>query len=108
MVKNTPPDGQITLNLANVQHTDDVVEYAIRCVLAMAPAMTAALQRQIQAAASSKVREVFGGERCYINHRERQIRDDQIRRDYQAGERIPLLERRYRLKKSRLLEIING
>lgn len=37
----------------------------------------------------------------------RVTRDELIRRDYQAGERIPLLERRYQLKQNELWAIIN-
>jgi Mor family transcriptional regulator len=110
MVKmiSTPPDHQqTTLDLQKVEHTDDVVEYTIRCVLAMAPALSAAMHRHIEEAAGAQVKLVFGGERHYITSRDNSRRDAQIRSDYQAGERIPLLERRYRLKKSRLLEIIN-
>ena len=51
MVKmiSTPPDHQqTTLDLQKVEHTDDVVEYTIRCVLAMAPALSAAMHRHIE------------------------------------------------------------
>lgn len=102
----TPPEP----TLADVPHTDDVVEYTLRCVLAMAPGLTAAIQAHIKASAGQHVREVFGGERVYITRKPgegRSARNAQIRRDYKAGERIPLLERRYALSAARLWQIIN-
>lgn len=103
----TPPP---LANLEGVPHTDDVVEYTLRCVLAMAPGLTAAIQAHIKASTSQHVREVFGGERVYITRKPgegRSARNAQIRRDYKAGERIPLLERRYTLSAARLWQIIN-
>ncbi len=95
-----------TVTLADVPHTDDVVEYTLRCVLAMAPQLSEAIRKNI----SGQVREVFGGERVYISRRPgegRFARNAQIRSDYKAGERIPLLERRYGLSPARLWQIIN-
>ncbi len=96
--------------LAKVPHTDDVVEYTLRCVLSMAPQLTEAIRQQMQKEASAHVRAVFGGERAYIGRRPgegRFARNAQIRRDYKAGERIPLLQRRYGLSPARLWQIIN-
>ena len=97
-------------NLAEVPHTDDVVEYTLRCVLAMAPELNEAIRSSIKKDVSEQVREVFGGERAYISRRPgegRFARNAQIRRDYKAGERIPLLQRRYGLSPARLWQIIN-
>ena len=94
----------------DVAHTDDVVEYTLRCVLAMAPQLTEAIRQSICRDVNTQVRSVFGGERAYISRRPgegRFARNAQIRRDYKAGERIPLLERRYGLSPSRLWQIIN-
>jgi Mor family transcriptional regulator len=101
---------EVKPNLAEVPHTDDVVEYTLRCVLAMAPELTEAIRQSIQKDVSEQVRGVFGGERAYISRRPgegRFARNAQIRRDYKAGERIPLLQRRYGLSPARLWQIIN-
>lgn len=98
--------------LADVPNSDDVVEYTLRCVLAMAPQLSEAIRQSIQRAASAKVREMFGGDRVYISRRAGEgtsQRNAQIKADYwQRGERIPLLERRYGLKKTQLWEIIKS
>lgn len=105
MVKNQSTQD----SLDAIPHTDDVVEYALRCVLALAPGLTEAIQAQIKAAACHQVRDVFGGERVYITRRAGEGRSDrnaQIRRDYLAGERIPLLERRYSLSARQIWNVI--
>ena len=96
-----------TSTLADVPISDDIVEYTLRCVLAMAPQLSEAIHKNV----SGQVREVFGGERIYISRRPgegRFARNAKIWRDYKAGERIPFLERRYGLSKTRLWEIINS
>lgn len=93
--------------LAAVPHTDDVVEYAMRCVLALAPQ----LNQAVIDAAARQVRGTFGGERAYIGRKQgegRSARNEQIRRDYRNGERIPLLMRRYGLGRTQLHEILKG
>lgn len=113
MVKKpqTPsPGNSIDPTEIEVQHTDDVVEYTLRCVLAMAPQLTEAIRQHIRQGVNDQVRSVFGGERAYISRRPgegRFARNAQIRRDYKAGERIPLLQRRYGLSAARLWQIIN-
>ena len=102
----TPP----APTLAHVPHTDDVVEYTLRCVLALAPGLTAAIQAHIRTSTNQHVREVFGGDRVYIARlpgKGLSVRNAQIRRDYKAGEHIPLLQRRYDLSAARLWQIIN-
>lgn len=96
--------------LDQVAHTDDVVDYTLRCVLAMAPQLTEAIRQSIRTNVNKQVRDIFGGERAYISRRTgegRFARNAQIRRDYKAGEHIPLLQRRYGLSKPRIWEIIN-
>lgn len=93
--------------LRGVPHTDDIVDYTIACILALAPSLSAAMM----APAAKQVRETFGGDRPYIARRQgdgRSARNDAIRRDHQAGERIPMLMRRYGLGRTQLHQIING
>ncbi len=102
----TPP----AADLNQVPHTDDVVDYTLRCVLALAPQFTEAIFKTIRADVNKQVRELFGGERAYISRRPgegRFARNAQIRRDYKAGERLALLQRRYGLSLARLWQIIN-
>ncbi|CAN7408919.1 hypothetical protein LJR074_002590 [Acidovorax sp. LjRoot74] len=89
--------------LAAVQHSDDVVEYTLRCVIALAPKLNAAVLR----AAEAQVREVFGGDEVWVGRRPDLLsRNDAIRRDYLAGERVALLSRRYQLTQRRILQIL--
>lgn len=91
--------------LASVEHTDDVVEYTLRCIMALAPRLNAAVVR----AAEAQVREVFGGDEVWVGRRpDLQNRNASIRRDYLAGERVALLARRYQLTQRHVLRIIKG
>lgn len=91
--------------LAAVEHTNDVVEYTLRCVMALAPQLKAAIVR----AAEAQVREVFGGDEVWVGRRpDLQNRNAAIRRDYLAGERVALLARRYDLTQRHVLRIIKG
>lgn len=104
MVKDQKPD------LNDIPICDDLVEYSIRVVLAMTPRLNDELKARIERDAGEKVREIFGGDRHYISRRKgesKNVRNSQIRRDYKAGERIPLLQRRYGLSVARLWQIIN-
>jgi Mor family transcriptional regulator len=104
------PTAAQAIPLDQVAHTDDVVDYTLRCVLAMAPQLTDAIRQSIRNEVNKQVRGIFGGERAYISRRPgegRFARNAQIRRDYKAGERIPLLQRRYGLSPARLWQIIN-
>jgi Mor family transcriptional regulator len=92
-------NAQAALN--RVPHSDDIIEYTLSCVLAMAPQLSQAMLQQ----ANAQVRATFGGDRLYISRRAGEgssERNAQIKRDYLAGAHIPLLERRYGLKRSRL------
>lgn len=89
--------------LAQVAHTDDVVEYTLRCVLALAPGLSEAVARQ----AGERVRSVFGGDEVWVSKRpDLTRRNAAIVRDYLAGERLGLLSRRYELSERRILQII--
>lgn len=86
---------------------DDIVQDILSLVLSMAPGFTAALARQVDA----QVRERWGGDRPFIARRVgegRSARNAAIRRDYLAGERLTLLERRYGLSERHLLRIIKS
>lgn len=78
----------------------DILSY----IMQLSPDFSAALAAQAEAHA----REKWGGDRVYIQRKggTHSQRNTSIKRDYQAGERIELLERRYSLKASRLWEII--
>lgn len=101
------PPADLSAALAAVEHTDDVVEYTLRVVMAMAPGFSAAARE----AAERHVRELFGGSQVYVPRRTgdgRAERNDQIRRDHRAGERIGLLARRYGLSPAQIWRIVNG
>ncbi len=111
----TQPDPAIVednARLASVPITDDVVEYTIACALALSPPdMRADIRQRFAEQTSKQVRRVFGRDRVYIGVRAGEgnsARNAAIKRDYLAGEHIPLLERRYGLKRSRLWEIIKS
>jgi len=111
MVTNTAAAAQAATDpataLAAVPHTDDVVEYTLRCVLALAPGLQAAVVE----AADRQVRGLFGRTNPYIACRAgegRSARNQQIRRDHQAGERVPLLMRRYGLSDPQIRRILRG
>lgn len=91
--------------LAAVPHTDDVVEYTLRCVLALAPS----LSKTITEAADRQVRDLFGRSTAYVAVRAgdgRTSRNDAIRRDHLRGERVAYLCRRYNLTRSQIHRIL--
>ena len=114
MVKNpkssaAPPQPVQADLMADVfePNENDIIDDVLRRVIAMAPGFSAALAAQID----KEARQQWGGDRPYISLRRGagiSSRNAAIRRDYLAGEHIPLLERRYGLGKSRLWEIIKS
>ena len=91
--------------LHNVVHSDDVVEYTLRCVLALAPQLTQAVVDE----ADRHARSLFGSTKPYVARRQgdgRSERNDDIRRDYRNGERLPYLVRKYRLTERRICQIL--
>lgn len=105
--KIAPPPPDLSAVLAAVEYTDDVVEYTLRVVIAMAPDFSAAVRE----AAERHVREMFGGSQVYVPRRAgdgRALRNDAIRSDYRSGERIGLLARRYHLSPTQIWRIVNG
>ncbi len=86
---------------------NDIIDDILRRIIALTPGFTAAMAAQVD----KQVREQWGGDRPYISLRRgggASSRNAAIKRDYLAGEHIPLLERRYKLGKSRLWEIIKS
>jgi Mor family transcriptional regulator len=105
MVKNQKPLDLITETYQ--PNENDIIDDILRRVIAMAPSFSAALAAQID----KEARQQWGGDRPYIGIRPgtgHSGRNAAIKRDYQAGESIPLLERRYGLGKSRIWEIIKS
>lgn len=94
--------------LAAVPVTGNPYEYMLSCVLAMAPDLSQAVTENALRATIQH----YGQQSHYLVGRYYKDIDDRnagIRADYwQKGERIPLLERRYGLSKSRLWEIIKS
>lgn len=93
--------------LAAVPVTDDVVAYTLACVLALAPRTSTAMVTTVE----RQVRDIFGGYEVWVTRAAAQLRadrDQKIRRDYLAGERLELLQRRYSLSKRRLLQIVKS
>lgn len=77
---------------------DDFVCDVLSLVLELAPGITGAQAAQVDAA----LRERWGGDRPYIAKRQGEGRSDRnaaIRRDYQRGESIALLCRRYQVSR---------
>lgn len=82
---------------------DDVVERLVGAL----PATT----RDAIARVAKEVREAWGGDRVFVSKRPgegRSERNQSILRDYQRGERLGLLARRYGLTERRILQIIRG
>lgn len=89
--------------LSKVEFCDDPVEYALRCVLAMAPRLDEAVLRAVE----EHVRHVFG-ETPESRRRLYDQRNAAIRRDYLMGERIKLLSRRYGVSERQVIRIVKG
>jgi Mor family transcriptional regulator len=86
---------------------NDIINDILRRVIALAPGFSAALADQID----KDARAQWGGDRIYIAARSglcTSQRNEKIKRDYLAGERIGLLERRYSLRRARIWEIIKS
>ena len=86
---------------------NDIVSDILKRVVALAPSFSAELAVRID----REVREHWGGDRPYIARRAGEgtsARNDAIRRDHQAGERMGLLCRRYGLSRQRIHQILAG
>ena len=88
--------------------SNDIIDDVLRRVIEMAPTFSAALAAQI----ARETRHEWAGDKArifYIARRDdetRSVRNESIMRDYRAGERLALLERRYSLTQRRILQII--
>jgi len=106
---NTLPNPAV---LKSVPVIEDVIEYTIACALALSPTeVHGEMRDHIALHTSQQARRIFGGDRIYIGVRPGGVssqRNAAIKRDYLAGEHIPLLERRYKLSRSRIWEIIKS
>lgn len=92
--------------LHQVEHSDDVVEYALRCIAAIKPDLEAG----VLDAAEQHVREQFGGERVYVGKRRGQgmvERNAEIRRLHQRGERVQFIARKFGLTRQRVTQILS-
>jgi Mor family transcriptional regulator len=86
---------------------DDFVDDVLAIVRALVPGLGA----DVCAKACAAIRERWGGDRPYIARRAgegRSGRNEAIRRDYQRGERLALLERRYAISQRHILRIIKS
>jgi len=108
----TPTDApDQTPDLSAVPFTEDVVAYAIDCTLAAMPQSLEPKVRKIVATqANAQAKRIFGGDRFYIpiNSSGKAVRNESIRRDHDAGDKIPILATRYGLCKTQLWKIIKG
>lgn len=96
--------------LRNVEHTNDVVEYTIRCLLAVTPRLAKAVEEAAVNATRKQVKGVFGGEKPYVAKtlvEDSSLRNEQIRRLYQSGERVSYLERKFQLSARQIYRIID-
>ena len=75
-------------------------------VMQLAPAFTGEMAAKVE----REARDKWGGDRIYIQRLGGTLshRNAVIRREFQAGERIPLLMRRHSLSASRLWHIIKN
>ena len=86
---------------------NDIIHDILATVIAMAPDFSAAIAKQVD----KQVRAKWAGDRPYIASRAGEgssQRNAQIKADYLRGERIALLERRYKVSRSRLWQIIKS
>jgi Mor family transcriptional regulator len=103
MVTKTKPP---TPSAPFVPDENDFVADVLAAVHEIWPELCADKLRQAEA----QIRERWGGDRPYIGRRPgqgRSGRNDAIRREHQAGERVPYLARRYQLTERRILQIIS-
>lgn len=86
---------------------DDIIADVLRRILAMAPQLSA----EVALAVDREAREVWGGDRVYIPHRlgsGLSERNAAIRRDFNRGERIGLLARRYGISRQWVWKIVKS
>ncbi len=87
--------------------TQDVIDDIVERLSGALPAAT----RDLVTKVAKDAREAWGGDRVFISKRPgegRSERNQAILRDYQRGERLAFLSRRYGLTERRILQIIRG
>ncbi len=97
--------------LASIPPTDDIVEYAMRCVQTLSPEIDTALVE----ATRRHLKQLFGGSSIYVGNnrrggyekQDRLRRDEAIRRDHRRGDHVHLLTRRYGLSRATIHRILS-
>lgn len=100
-----PPPPQPAQAQAQAPAHNDIISDILGRVISMAPNFSLALAEQID----RETRKMWGGDRPYISTRRgagSSSRNDRIKSDFQKGERVALLMRRYDLSASRIREIL--
>lgn len=103
----TKPDSKAAAPTAHPGSEHDIIEDMLSLVVSMAPGFTAELAKR----ADKQIRDKWAGDRPYIAKRSGEgssQRNSQIKADYLKGERIALLERRYKISRARIWQIIKS
>lgn len=83
--------------LRSVPHSEDIIEYTMACILALAPTTSRDITEQVE----RQVRDIFAKNKIYIASRgssgSKAPRNAQIKREFLAGERVAHLARKYSL-----------
>ena len=90
---------------------NDVVSDILRLVISMAPAFGIAIEAQAALAekVNAEARDRWGGDRSYIQRvGGRSQRNESIKREHRAGERVPYLARKYQLTERRIIQILEA
>lgn len=89
-----------------VKHTENVVEYTLRCVLALAPNF----EKSLIDAINKQVDKEFGGTLSYHPAPPNEAikrRNDEIAMLYAKGERIAYLSRKFKISSRHISRILN-
>jgi Mor family transcriptional regulator len=101
--------------LPYIPDENDHVAELLRMVIDMAPAFGIALEAQAKLAAkvNGQFRDLWGGDRGYIQKESvrqridtRCARNESIRREHRAGERIPYLARKYQISERQVTRVL--
>lgn len=99
------PSRQAEEALRQVPHTDDIIDYTMRCLMALAPQTGEEIVRSVE----RQVRDVFARNKVYVAARSgegKAPRNAQIRREFLAGERVAMLARKYGLSEAMVWIIV--
>lgn len=92
----------------------DVLTAALREIADLLTKKGFEFHPQEQSQVETRLRQIFGGDRCYIGKtsadaiRHQSNRDRAILRDWRHGEHIPVLARRYGLSPRRVQQLVAG